>query len=203
MQIKIKKECPQGVKDLLKEWEEKGWLTINLATDNVEEDDSFVPLNQISKEEPLKEPIELIWCKRLKAIARKISKLLNNQLINTHARGIPGNYTFLFDSNGFCKMIDELYRNHHNYITAYLHETKKPIGVTFIFPFLGEILKSQIFNKKELQKRDLKEVFKLFKYNSDTAVKKLSMHNKLYKNPDAKLLVEAAKMIGKKYANAE
>ena len=29
------------------------------------------------------------------------------------------------------------------------------------------------------------------------------MHNKLYKNPDAKLLVETAKMIGKKYANAE
>ena len=100
-------------------------------------------------------------------------------------------------------MLDELYRNHHNYITAYLHGTKKPTGVTFIFPFLGEILNSLIFNKKELQKTDLKEVFRSFKYNSDTAVKKLSFHCMLYKNPDAKLLVETAKMIGRKYANAE
>ena len=185
------------------EWEEKGWLTIILTPDDVEEDDSFVPPNETRKEEPLKDPIELIWCKRLKAIARKISKLLDNQRINTHARGIPGTYTFLFDSKGFCKMIDELYRNHHNYITAYLHGTKKPTGVTFVFPFLGEILNSLIFNKKELQKTNLKEVFKLFKYNSDTAVKKLSIHSKLYKNPDAKLLVETAKMIGKRVANAE
>ena len=203
MIIKIKKECPQVVKDQLKEWEEKGWLTINLTPDDVEEDDSFVPQNQISKEEPLNVPIELIWCKRLKAIARKISKLLDNHQINTNARGIPGTYSFLFDSKGFCKMIDELYCNHHNYITAYLHGTKKPTGVTFISPFLGEMLNSLIFNKKELQKTDLKEVFKLFKYNSDTAVKKLSLHCKLYKNPDARLLVETAKMIGKKYANAE
>ena len=65
MQIKIKKECPQVVKDKLKEWEEKGWLTINLTPDDVEVDDSFVPQNQTRKKEPLKDPIELIWCKRL------------------------------------------------------------------------------------------------------------------------------------------
>jgi len=97
-------------------------------------------------------------------------------------------------------MMDELLDNYSSDIKAYLHGTHKPTGVTFIFPFLGEILNAHLFNGTDLQKKDLKPIFESFKYNGRTAVNKLSIHDKLSRNNNAMLLVEKAKIIGKKYA---
>lgn len=99
-------------------------------------------------------------------------------------------------------MLDELIEHHYSHISSYLHETKKPRGVTLVCPFLGEILKARLFNTEKLQKRDLKEVLSRFYTNPDTAVKKLSINGELRRNEDAALLVEIAKSIGKKYAKS-
>lgn len=203
MTLQTNDSCPQGIKEKLLEWEKCGWLTINHTCEDVEEQKSFTPKRQQQKVENPQEPKELIWCNQLKLIVNKIAEELNNKIIKTNARGLPRSYIFKLDSDGFCKMIDELYRIHKPYITDYLRKTKKPTGVTYIFPFLGEILKALIFNKKELQKTDIEPVIKTFNYNSKTALKKLSYHQKLYTNPDARLLVETAKTIGKKFATAE
>ena len=203
MKLLIKEICPQEVKEKLLEWEKCGWITINHTNEDVEEHKPFTSQSQPQKEVHPLEPIELVWCNQLKSIVNKIAEELNNKVITTNARGLPRSYIFKLDSNGFCKMINELYRIHRSYISNYLHDTKKPTGVTFIFPFLGEMLKALIFNKKELQKVDLEPVIKIFSYNSNTALKKLSFHQKLYKNPDARLLVETAKTLGKRFAIAE
>lgn len=203
MVIKTNKICPQKVKVKLLEWEKCGWLTINHTCEDVEEYESFTPKSLPQRTEHTQEPKELVWCNQQKSIVRKIAEELNNKIIKTNARGLHRSYIFKLDSDGFCKMIDELYRIHKPYITDYLRKTKKPIGVTYIFPFLGEILKALIFNKKELQKIDLEPVIKTFGYISNTALKKLSCHKKIYTNPDARLLVETAKTIGKRFATAE
>lgn len=199
MQAIIKKTCPQEVIEKLLQWEKKGWLTVDL-TDEVEDDvEVLKPQPKVTKEESSHEPIEVLWVKRMKAIARKVSKTLDNQNIITKKRGYPGSYKFKFNSKGFCNMMDDLLNNYSSDIKAYLHDTRKPTGVTFIFPFLGEILNAHLFNGADLQKKDLMPIFESFKYNGRTAVSKLSTHGKFTKNNDAVLLVEKAKMMGKKY----
>ena len=100
-------------------------------------------------------------------------------------------------------MMDELLTNHRQHINNYIIGTRKPTGVNHIFPFLGEIINARLFNDKKLQKRDLKEIFEKFKYDGSTAVRKMSIHSKLYRNQDAKLLVEIAKSIAKKHVKSE
>ena len=100
-------------------------------------------------------------------------------------------------------MIDELLNNHRKYITNYLKGTRKPTGVTYIFPFLGEIINAHLFNDSKLQKCDLEDIFIKFNYDGRTAVSKMSIHSKLYRNQDAKLLVETAKSIAKKHVRSE
>lgn len=203
MTLSRNKNCPKEVREKLSEWEKRGWITINNSSDELDEQETNTPQCNPTHETKPQKTSEQIWCERIKHIANNISQTLNNQTLTKNTRGIPGSYTFKFDSEGFCKMIDELYNNHKRKITDYLHNTNKPAGVTFVFPFLGEILNSNIFNNKELQKTDLKQAFKSLGYNADTAVIKLSSHNKLYRNQEAKLFIETAIMIGERIKKAE
>lgn len=204
MTFKTTKECPQEVKDQLQKWLAYGWLSAEGVENEVEDvNDVTPPPSKPHRIDITQDPIEVQWAKRLKAIARKISKELDNQTISTNPRGYLNVYIFKFNSEGFCNMIDELLKNHSQYIKNYLKGTHKPTGVTYIFPFLGEIIKAQLFNDDKLQKRDLEDIFKEFKYNGSTAVSKMSIHGKLYRNPDARLLVETAKSIAKKYNRPE
>ena len=197
-------ECPQKVKDQLQKWLECGWLSADGVENEVEDvNDVTPPPSKPQKIAKTQDPIEVQWAKRLKAIVRKISKELDNQTINTIPRGHSSVYIFKFNSEGFCSMIDELLNNHRKYITNYLKGTRKPTGVTYFFPFLGEIIKAHLFNNDKLQKRDLEDIFKNFKYNGRTAVSKMSIHGKLYRNQDAKLLVETAKSIAKRHVWSE
>ena len=140
---------------------------------------------------------------RLKAIAKVISEVLDNQEIKTNSRGYSGSYIFHFDSEGFCAMMDELLSNHSKDIKYYIKGTRKPTGVNHIFPFFGEIINARLFNDDKLRKCDLKDIFKKFKYNGSTAVRKMSIHSKFDRNQDAKLLVEIAKSIAKKHVKSE
>lgn len=204
MILKFSKNCPQEVKVQLQKWMESGWLTVESVENEVEDVSDNMPLPSKSRNiEETQDPIEVQWVKRLKDIASKIAKELDNQLITTNIRGYPGSYTFHFDSKGFYAMMDELLSNHSQKINNYLRCTRKPTGVNHIFPFLGEIIKARLFNDKKLQKRDLKEIFEKFKYNGSTAVRKMSIHSKLYQNQDARLLVEVAKSIAKKHVKSE
>ena len=199
MKVKIKDACPQEVKEKLLQWQKEGWLTVDLSCNVEKEVEVLKPQLNITKDESSPKPIEVLWANRLMTIARKISKTLDNQEIATNKRGNLGSYKFKFNSKGFCKMMDELLDCYSSDIKAYLHGTHKPTGVTFIFPFLGEILNAYLFNSTDLQKKDLKPIFESFKYNGRTAVNKLSIHDKFARNKDAVLLVEKAKLIGKKY----
>ncbi len=203
MEIKYNIICPQEVKEKLLEWEKCGWITINHTKEDVQEKEYRILQRTHTKKTNSQKPKELIWCEQLKSIANKVSEELDNQTIATNAKGIKGAYIFHFDSKGFCKMMDELYKNHKSKITYYLHNTKKPIGVTIIFPFLGEIITSQIFNNKELQRTDLKHVFSTLGYKGDVAVRKLSTNKKLSKKADVKVLFETAKMLGKRVTTAK
>ena len=201
MKIKVSKQCPNEVRTQLFEWQKKGWLTIE-SSDNeilphVEPSDERTQPKE-KKDLPKDLPIEEQWCNKLKEVAEAISTRLNNKTIEINPRGNSGSYIFFFDSKRFCAMMDELLNNYRSDISQYLHRTKKPTGVTFIFPFLGEILNSLIFNKKELQKVDLKDVFSHLGYNSSVAVKKLSLKHKISHDLDKTLLIEKAKMIGRR-----
>lgn len=200
MKVKIKDTCPQEVKEKLLQWQKEGWLTVDLSSNVEKKVEVLKPQLNITKIESSPKPIEALWVDCLKSIAIRISKVLDNQEIITNQRGCPSSYKFKFNSKGFCKMMDELLDNYSSDIKAYLHGTHKPTGVTFIFPFLGEILNAHLFNGTDLQKKDLKPIFESFKYNGRTAVNKLSIHYKLSRNNNAMLLVEKAKIIGKKYA---
>ena len=84
MQVHIKQTCPQEVIEKLLQWEKKGWLTVDL-TDNVENDvEVWEPQNSVTKEESSQEPIEVLWVKRLKSIAKELSKSLGNQVVTTN-----------------------------------------------------------------------------------------------------------------------
>ncbi len=205
MEAKTTKQCPQEVKRQLLAWQKCGWIEVQLPEDELAEQQTIHQVKdnkdlELSIEDERELPIEEQWCERLKTIAKQMSSTLNETKISTNARGYSGCYTFSFYSEGFCNMMDELLRDYRSDITSYLHNTKKPTGVTLVLPFLGEIIREHIFNKKELQKTDLADIFKKIGYNGDVAVKKLSMHSKLDINPDTRLLLEKAKMLGKKYA---
>lgn len=199
MPVHIKQTCPQEVIEKLLQWEKKGWLTVDLTEELENDVEVWEPQTSVTKEESSQRPIEVLWVERLKSIAKELSKSLDNQVVITNRRGYPGSYKFKFNSKAFCNMMDELLNNYSSDIKAYLHDTRKPTGVTFVFPFLGEILNAHLFNGADLQKKDLKPIFESFKYNGRTAVSKLSTNGKFTKNKDAVLLVEKAKMIGKKY----
>lgn len=202
MKAKTTEFCPEAIKKQLLEWQKKGWLTIEYSNDEL-----LPPIKSSEERTPHEEKKELSieeqWCNKLKEIAKTISSKLNNKLIEINPRGYSSSYKFFFDSEGFCKMMDELCKNHRNDITQYLHKTKKPTGVTFVFPFLGEILNALIFNKKEIQKADMEDVFSYLGYKGSVAIKKLSMHGIISRNPDANLLVEKAKMIARRSVTAE
>lgn len=204
MKIKFFKNCPQEVKVQLQKWMESGWLTVESVENEVEDVSDITPPPSKSRNiEESQDSIEVQWVKRLKDIASKITKELDNQLITTNNRGYSGSYTFHFDSKGFCAMMDELLSNHSQYINNYIRCTRKPTGVNHIFPFLGKIINARLFNDDKLRKCDLKEIFKKFKYNGSTAVRKMSIHSKFDRNQDAKLLVEIAKSIAKKLVKSE
>lgn len=204
MTYKTTKECPQEVKDQLQKWLDYGWLSADGFENEVEDVyDVTPPPSKPPKKEVTQEPKEVQWAKRLKAIARKISKELDNQIVSTNSRGYSSSYIFKFDSKGFCGMIDELLSNYSPYIKSYLKGTHKPTGVTYIFPFLGEIINAHLFNDDKLQKSDLEDILNKFKYNGRTAVSKMSISGKLNRNQDAKLLVETAKSIAKKHVRSE
>ena len=208
MTIIINEGAPLSVKEKLLEWQRQGWVIIEQSSD-ADTETSFndhKPGKYINADEGTSNDesvsIEQEWVNQLKAIGKEIAKQLNQLEIQTRARGLPRSYIFVFNAEGFCKMLDKLLEYHKNYIADYLHHTRKPKGVTLICPFLGEIINAHLFNTQDIQKTDLKEVLAKFYNNTETAVKKLSIHSKLLKNQDAQLLVEVAKTIGKKYANS-
>ena len=200
MIIKINEGAPLLIKEQVLKWQHKGWVTI--IDDSVNEDSQEQTIDVEDRTGDDDDTIDIVqeWVNQLKAIAGQIDKTLNKQIIDTRARGLPGAYAFKFNAKGFCSMLDELIEYHYSHISSYLHETRKPRGVSFVCPFLGEILKAHLFNTEKLQKCDLKDVLSRFYTNPDTAVKKLSIHSELCRNEDAALLVEIAKTIGKKYA---
>lgn len=204
MRFQTTNECPQEAKDQLLKWLEYGWLSAEGVENEVEDvNDVTPPPSKPHKIEKIQVPIEVQWAKKLKAIARKISKELDNQTISINTRGYSSSYIFKFNSKGFCGMIDELLSKYSPYIKNYLKGTQKPTGVTYIFPFLGEIINAHLFNDSKLQKCDLEDIFIKFNYDGRTAVSKMSIHSKLYRNQDAKLLVETAKSIAKKHVRSE
>ena len=185
MQVHIKQTCPQEVIEKLLQWEKKGWLTVDLTEELENDVEVWEPQTSVTKEESSQEPIEVLWVKRLKSIAKELSKSLGNQVVTTNKRGYPGSYKFKFNSKAFCNMMDELLNNYSSDIKAYLHDTRKPTGVTFVFPFLGEILNAHLFNGADLQKKDLKPIFESFKYNVRTAIAKFLTNSTLTKDYDA------------------
>ena len=208
MRIKLNGCAPHSVKEQILEWQQQGWVIIEQSSDegnetshNYAKPGKYINVDEGTvTEESIS--VELEWVNQLKAIGKEIAKQLNQLEIQTRARGLPRSYIFVFNAEGFCKMLDKLLEYHKNYIADYLHHTRKPKGVTLICPFLGEIINAHLFNTQDIQKTDLKEVLAKFYNNTETAVKKLSIHSKLLKNQDAQLLVEVAKTIGKKYANS-
>ena len=196
MKIETTNKCPKKVRAQLLEWQKKGWLMSDECLPQDEPSDDCTQLDKCNG--PSRDlTIEEQWCKKLKDIANAISETLNQKTIETNARGISGSYVFEFDSEGFCKMMDQLILRYRRDISQYLHGTKKPTGVTFVCSFFGEILNALIFNEKKIQKVDLAIVFKNLGYDGDVAVKKLSTHHSFDRSQDKKLLREKTLSIGR------
>ena len=90
MKIIISNECPQEVKVQLQKWLECGWLTAESVENEVEDVNDVTPPPSKSRNiEETQDPIEMQWVKRLKDIASKIAKELDNQLITKIFVDIP------------------------------------------------------------------------------------------------------------------
>ncbi len=114
-----------------------------------------------------------LFVEKCKEVGRKIGEL-NGQRLVYCPKGIITEYTFHFNDDGFCRLMDILNQECPDEIDAYLKNVQSPDGISIVLPFVGKILGDYIFSSQQgLHKSSLKTKLKDV-YNSNNIVKFLS-----------------------------
>ena len=110
---------------------------------------------------------------KCKDVARKIGEL-NGEKMTYTPKGKSIEYTFHFDAEGFCDMMDDLCKDYSEDIDDYLSKVQAPDGISIVLPFVGKILSDYIFSTQQsLHKSSLIDKLKEI-YDSDYIEKYLS-----------------------------
>lgn len=98
-----------------------------------------------------------LFIKKCQEVVRKISEL-NGKKLTIYPKGIATDYTFNFDAEGCCDMLDILLEECSEEIDNYLGDAQKPTGISIVLPFIGKILSDYIFSTQHsLHKQSLIE----------------------------------------------
>ena len=94
---------------------------------------------------------------KCKEVVRKMGEL-NGKELTICPRGNSFKYTFQFDVDRCCDMLDILLDEYSDEIDIYLEGVQNPEGISIVLPFIGKILSDYIFSTQHsLHKKSLTE----------------------------------------------
>lgn len=82
---------------------------------------------------------------KCKEVVRKIGEL-NGKELTIFPKGTPLKYTFQFNVDQCCNMLDKLLDECSDVIDIYLEGVQNPEGISIVLPFIGKILSDYIFS---------------------------------------------------------
>jgi len=110
---------------------------------------------------------------KCKEAGMKIGEL-NGARLTYRPRGLERTYTFRFDAEGFCRLMDTLYEECGEDIDYYLEGAQSPDGLSNVLPFVGMMLDEYSFSTPEsLHKVNIVDKLQEI-YSSSTVSKYLS-----------------------------